>query len=335
MTENKLLIKSLVILLVFSIPTSFAQTGHDAETQMDTSIQESETISIQSCKCVAFRLDDIQGFWLNNAQIAVIDEFHNNKIPLTIGIISGEKFQFGKDSKITDYVQNLITENSTINIANHGWIHENFTDFDEKTQSEILKKSNERLFKILGVTPNVFIPPFNEYNENTIRALLENKFTHFSPSLITSSPPYLLDDADLQKYPVTSSTGEIGESGLFEGVHHKVTMKDIQTGLNSFGFAAVMMHPQEFSIIGDEGYTNVVNEHQILELKLLIDDIEEAGLEIVLLEEIGEHVQSYELIVPKWFQKVLQWKNGEKISNMEFSEMVEHLKKQGVIKLSK
>ena len=336
MRKSKLLIKSLLVLLACSIiPVSVAQTNVEENNQIENNNQKTEVITIQSCNCVAFRLDDIQGYWLNNAQIAVIEEFHSNKIPLTIGIIGGEKFQFGKDPKITDYIKNKIAENSTISIANHGWIHENFTNFEKNSQSELLKKSNERLSKILGVTPNVFIPPFNAYDENTISALLENEFTHFSPSLITSNPPYLLVDSDLHKYPTTATTGEIKESGLFEGVHHKDTMKDIQTGLDNFGFALVMMHPQEFSMIKNNEYTNVVNYSQIQELKLLINDIEDAGLKIVFLEEIEEHIQSYEIIGPKWFQIVVQWHDEERINNREFSETMNYLKAQEIIKFSK
>ena len=335
-TKSKFLINLLIILFGFSIMSAaHGQTDLERDIQDERNIQELETITIQSCNCVAFRLDDIQGYWLNNAQIAVIEEFHINKIPLTIGIIGGEKFQFGNDPKITDYVQNKIIGNAAIRIANHGWSHENFSTFDKDSQSELLKKSNERISKILGVTPNVFIPPFNEYDENTVSALLENEFTHLSPSLITSNPPYLSDDSDLHKYPTTATTGEIGKVGLFEGMHHKETMKDIQIGVNNFGFAVVMMHPQEFSMIKNKEYTNVVNNNQIQELKLLIDDIEDAGLKIVFLEEIEEHIESYEIMRPKWFQTVVHWHDEEKISNAEFLDLINYLKIQEVIKISK
>ena len=144
MTVSIMLTRSIMILLVFAIvPMSYAQDNSE-NNQISKSNQELNTVTIQSCNCVAFRLDDIQGYWLNNAQIAVMDEFQSRNILLTIGIVGGEKFQFGSDPEITEYVWKMLhAEKPTIKIANHGWIHENFTRYDQKTQSDLRKKSNE------------------------------------------------------------------------------------------------------------------------------------------------------------------------------------------------
>ena len=331
MTKSRMSSRCVIILFVFIIIPSYYVQASYGGSELGKPIQESNEVIMQSCNCVAFRLDDIQGYWLNDVQIAVMEVFQKQDIPLTIGIIGGEQFKFGIDPKITDYVRGLLAERSTIKIANHGWNHESFVTYDKKMQSDLLKKSNERLFQILEVTPKTFIPPFNEFDDNTIIALQENQFTHFSPSLITSSPPYLPNDSNLYSFPETAATGEMRDLGLFEGIGFEKTFEDIQIGVDNFGFAVVMMHPQEFSVIENEVYTNVVNGTQIKELELLVNKIHDEGLQIVFLEEIDKNVQSNSILIPKWFEKTLQWRGEEKISYSEFSDAMNYLKRQGIV----
>src|SRR5574341_533686 len=84
------------------------------------SIQES--FAMTSCNCVAFRLDDIQNYFLNNAQVEIINTFQKNNANLTVGVIGN---YFGEDPVITNFLKERL-ENGTpkIEIANHGWNHE-------------------------------------------------------------------------------------------------------------------------------------------------------------------------------------------------------------------
>jgi len=115
----------LFMLVIYLIPVSYSQ--------------------IKSCNCVAFRLDDIQDFHLNNAQIAVIDLFESQNASFTIGIIGNH---FGNDTKLVDHIKevmkNSANNNFKIEIANHGWNHEDFRQFSKEQQSELLNKSNKK-----------------------------------------------------------------------------------------------------------------------------------------------------------------------------------------------
>jgi hypothetical protein len=70
---------------------------------------------------VAFRLDDIQDYWITGPQQAVIDVFKTAKVPMTIGIIANE---FGEDPDMVGYVQSAISyakdNNWQLEIASHG-----------------------------------------------------------------------------------------------------------------------------------------------------------------------------------------------------------------------
>lgn len=71
-----------------------------------------------NCKCIAFRLDDVQDFWISASQIAVIEAFKEFKFALTIGIIGG---YFGNDTNMVNYVNNQINDPEfCVEVAQHG-----------------------------------------------------------------------------------------------------------------------------------------------------------------------------------------------------------------------
>jgi len=238
-----------------------------------------------SCGCLAFRFDDVQNGWLENVQLEVISKFREKNIPLTIGIMGNELRGY-----MATYVSQIANEDdSKIELANHGWLHEDFTTLDKETQSQLMEKTNMRIFNVTGKSPKIFVPPFNVFNDNTITAMKENNFTHFSPSVVYSKPPYPLVNSHLYNFPETSTTGTITPGlNLFEGLPHTETMKDVLASQRIFGFSVVTLHPQEFSIIQNGAYTNQLNMDQMKELDLLIDEIQKSNLKIVFLSKINE-----------------------------------------------
>lgn len=114
-----IVIMALLVFIPFSVSvhTSVAQ-GPDAE---------SGEAPI-SCSCVAFRLDDIQDYFVTKAQMAVITTFEQNNASLTVGIIGNH---YGNDSAITGFLQDKLVRDYdsgfSIEIANHGWNHEDFS----------------------------------------------------------------------------------------------------------------------------------------------------------------------------------------------------------------
>jgi peptidoglycan/xylan/chitin deacetylase (PgdA/CDA1 family) len=329
----RLVIFSIIFLSVSPV-FSFAEVNQDKLTDR-TNQKLSDTSNLQSCNCVAFRFDDVQGYWLNDVQIAVMETLEKKNVPLTIGIIGGEKSQFGKDVKITNFVKDkLLTDKPLIEIANHGLNHENFGTFDKQTQNDLIIKSNERISDILGITPKVFIPPLNEFNDNTINALQNNNFTHFSSMLETSKSPYPFENVPVYHFPETSTTGIFDEKkGIFKKISNQETLDSIEHGLIKYGFAVVTMHPQEFSTIKNGIYTNQVNWKYIKDLKVLIDEIQNSDLKIVFLSQINENVAQNRIIVPNWLLLVYDWWQKEKITDKEFSDTINYLQKQNILKL--
>lgn len=248
-------------------------------------IQNSEkviTINNTNCNCVAFRLDDIQDHWLTDSQIEIMEVFNERELPLTIGIIGN---RIGDDEIIVSYIQQRIPS-ELLEIANHGWNHEHFKEYNLTTQKSFIKYTTEKIQKIFQITPTVFIPPYNEFNDDTISAMNYNNITYFSSSISQSKYPYHVNSY-LHNFPAAASTGKQTYKGsLIEGVTHDITIYDLHKSISELGFAVVMLHPQEFSIIENGKYSEHVNWKQIMDLELLLDQIQSEGIEIVLISDI-------------------------------------------------
>lgn len=286
-----------------------------------------------SCNCVAFRFDDVQDFWLDEVQIDVLDVFYKNKIPLTLGVVGDN---FGDDKKLLNFVSHVIVDNPNIEIANHGYQHEDFATFQKAQQSDLLKKSNQAILETLRVTPVTFIPPLNSFNKDTLYAMRENGFKYFSTDLDESNDVYQMSDSSLYHFPEGATTGELNkEIMLFEGLTHQETFSDIQNSIKNYGFAVVTMHPQEFSTIRDGVYSNTINPTQIDELKSLITTIDENNIDMVLISQINENSSSISSIqtIPQWIKNNAGLWADKQITDTDFSKGLEYLIKINIIKI--
>jgi hypothetical protein len=79
----------------------------------------------KNCSCIAFRLDDIQDFYINAAQMGVISLFKQYNIPLSIGVIGN---YLKSDIELISFLKsNLNVPGWPLEVTDHGWNHEDFT----------------------------------------------------------------------------------------------------------------------------------------------------------------------------------------------------------------
>ena len=287
-----------------------------------------EEDDIDSCNCVAFRLDDVQDYWLNDVQIKIMETFENKNTPLTIGILANA---FGNDQKITGIVKDKLNDNKIdLEIATKGMGLTPFTDLDKSEQNENLKESLDMIETILDQRPTIFIPPNNKFNSDTLEVLIENNITHISSSLQNGdSPPFEFSNQMVYRFPLIASTGEFNPAkNIFEGIPSDQTIFKLTQGINNHGFAVISLQPQEFSIIENSTYTNVVNYEQINELVKLIDGINEKGYKIVTIGKINSNLQ---VLVPEWIKNNAGWWADGSIDNKTFVQGIEYLVKEQVI----
>ncbi len=290
-----------------------------------------DSIPISSCNCVAFRFDDVQDYWLNEVQIKYINTFVEKNIPITIGIIADS---FGNDQKITNTIKNSLNKNK-LEIASQGIGNVPFTDFSKQEQDNRLKQSITGIIDSLGVRPEIFVPPQNKYNEDTKQILVENKFTHISSNILSGeSPPFPLHGELLYKFPETSTTGKYdNEQNLFVGLPGNDTYSDAVNSLKKYGFAVIVSHPQEFSIIQNGTYTNQINKEQFNELELLIEKLQTDGIKIVSIGKINSDLDA--IIIPLWIKNNAGWWAEGQIDDTSFVQGIEYLIQNKIMKIPK
>jgi peptidoglycan/xylan/chitin deacetylase (PgdA/CDA1 family) len=262
------------------------------------------------CKCVAFRLDDIQDYFLNKVQIEIINLFRETNSSLTLGIIANS---FGQDDHLVKTIQEAIGNNnngSQIEIANHGWNHEDFTQFSKKVQADLIKQANQKIKStLITKMPTGFIPPFNLYNNDTISALQINNMEYISSNLslhdlklpsedklfssdnvqnkqIGDNSTNHKEQTAIYNFPFTAETGAFSFNGSY-GIDYEQTLKQVNESLNKYGFAVVLMHPQQYSKVKGLEYDNTVDLNQINQLNLLLQRLKGEGLKIVSLGDLN------------------------------------------------
>jgi len=263
-------------------------TKYEAIITQDTSIdiydKESALENKKSCNCVAFRLDDIQDYFLNNPQSAIIEKFKEKNTPLTIGVIGG---LIGSDASLVNLIKDNL-RNSNLEIASHFWNNSPIITFPKEQQDKLLKDTNQAIFNAFSVTPRVFIPPENAFDKSTIDLLIANNFTHMSSSFNFDKPPFELSNSTFYRFPQATETAKLNEESNLWIVQNRTRIfDDITSSVNNNGFAVVMMHPPDFAVADLGIYKNEPNSTQIAELGLLIDQIKDAGYSIVSISQIN------------------------------------------------
>jgi len=297
----------------------------NVEIEEKTVVTESK---IDTCNCVAFRLDGIQDYWLNEVQIKIMNTFIEAKTPLTIGIITNA---FGSDKKITDYVkQNMIENKNSFEVATKGIGLTPFTSYGKAEQNENLRQSIESIQSTINVRTHVFIPPDNKFNKETLEILEGNQITHISGSLINGdSPPFEFKGEEFYRFPQTTSTGKFNpNTNIFEGLSSQQVIEESVQGIKNYGFAVISIQPQEFATVINSTYVNSHNEKQIDELKNIIGGLKEKGYKIVPIGKINSNLV---VLIPSWIKNNAGWWANDSIDDKTFVQGIEYLVKNGII----
>lgn len=146
---------------------------------------------------VVFRFDDYCARSTTEAELRIIDSFRNNKASFTIGVIPficaeevrdpSPQDELPLTSKKADILR-AGYEDNILDVALHGYSHQTiiaedlteFSNLDYSNQLERLAKGKTYLEHIIGAPVTTFIPPWNKYDLNTIRALEELGFSTLS-----------------------------------------------------------------------------------------------------------------------------------------------------------
>jgi hypothetical protein len=117
---------------------------------------------------IVFRMDDVQDYFSANGSIAAMDVFMKKKLPLLIGI---EPAAIGNDSSVINKTKEAIKK-GIVEVGLHGAT--DYRTMSLANQTYTMKAGNDKIFKLFGVHPKIFIPPTAVFNNDTLKALDAN-----------------------------------------------------------------------------------------------------------------------------------------------------------------
>lgn len=294
--------------------------------QSNVTVSESSPTKpiIINCNCVTFMLDNIQDYWLDNVQTGILDAFKQKDASLTLGVIANA---FGNDSKLTSNIQNEVNSD-LFDIGINGWNFEDFTLYDESHQALLLNQSKSKISSILGTSPIIFVPPYERVNQDTFSAMQDNGINYVTSNVV---PPATLSDK-IHSIPVTVFAGNYHlENGTLQYMTNDMMLSQIQSSIQSRGFAVVTLNFQDYALENGTLKANSPDPSQIKNLESLIDMVRGAGLKIVKVSEISNQTGSASG-VPQWAKLSAQSWSQNTTSTSEFLNTIQFMIKQNAIK---
>lgn len=312
-------------------PVEIFRSVQETTNEKPRSTENNVQNPIPSCKCVAFRLDNLQDYWLNNVQIGIIETFQKKNASLTVGVIGNH---FGNDPKITSFVKQSISKNNPpVEVASNGWEFEDFTKFSKDEQSSLLQKSNEKISSILGVSPVVFIPPYSRMNDETLAVAQSTGVRYISANTSTDPPPYLLSNSIVYRFPLTALIGHASGGSVTQIRSYDEAFSAIKKSVNDYGFAVAKINLQDYAVNNGTKLENRLDSEQIQMLESFIDQIRNLELKIVTISEISLDRSSI-LIIPSWIKNNAGWWAQDKISDSDFISGIQHMVQKKIITIN-
>jgi peptidoglycan/xylan/chitin deacetylase (PgdA/CDA1 family) len=266
----------------------------------------SETIALgnngtarSDCNCVVFRMDDIQDYWLKSAQLATMNQFLSKNQSLTLGIIMDG---IGNDTEIVNKVREG-SNSGLFELAVHGWNHTDYTKLSEEAQRKSLEDSNRKMMELFGKRSEIFIPPLNAFNDDTINAVQLANMTILDANSSSFEELQLKGDSESQ----TLSSVQIPTKDFFY-MPSTISFKDyyqdqpiknsvqdifnnVSQSISANGYAVIIIHPQDFVKIENGTLTETLDENEINDLSRLIDLMLSNNIGLGSLSEVAEKIE--------------------------------------------
>ena len=282
-----------------------------------------------NCNCIAFRLDVVQDHYLNNVGGAIIKSFQKKNVSLTIGLFGDH---IGDNAEVVDLLKDRLKDsNPPLKFANRGWDNLDHTQYGKDEQLASIKKTSDKISKIFGITPTIFIPPYNKFNNDTLAAIHENGIRYLSSSLRLDSGPYDLHNGAPFHIPQTVLITDLLEDDPFyKGTINEIALTKIKSNLNQYEFSVATLRAQDFAVKEGDSYKNQVDVQKLQNLESLIDYIKSNGLRVVTIDQIPQMATSQKS--PNWINSIYTWYQEGRISHDELLNAVNYLIKNNIIK---
>ncbi len=211
--------------------------------------------SSSSCNCVIFRLDDIQGWWEHDVQVATLDMFIRTNTKVTPALVMNS---YGNETSVVDKV--LEGQKADLfEIALHGWKHEDYglKSLDEQRQS--LVAANKKLQALNGIRSNIFVAPYNSINSDTLNAMKQVGLQIISADLSPDNgylpPAFPQRDSSSGVLSIPYTVNFIDEHRMLQsnGKSLEQLISEVDSSIAKQGWAVILLHPQDLALYDTSG----------------------------------------------------------------------------------
>ena len=289
---------AILVLISFSM---FARTG------ILESNNSNFSYGYSACNCVIFAMDDMEDYGVNNVQLAVMNYFMSKNLPFTASIIVS-KLANSSNLNVFHKVEEGVHK-GLFDLAIHGYRHIDHSQLTKEAQESDLSKAKGKLEYLFGKRSDIFMPPHNKFDLDTIEAM-----SHLNMSVLSTSPDE--EKATFNPYKIETlletNDSRIGVSRVSDqkplvynvpftvsllGLHLNSTSEDdvvpialrmIDESIAKYGFAQVRLHPSDFPqddpIRGS--VINKLDEVKFQELTKIVDYLLERNIRIASIRDI-------------------------------------------------
>jgi hypothetical protein len=254
-----------------------------------------------NCNCVVFRMDGIQDYWVNAGQLGVMNQFMIRNQSLTLGIVTVD---IGEDTDIIDNVKRGL-DSGLFELATHGSNDTDHTTLNEEQQRNSLNDSNTKMITLFGNAPEIFIPPFDNFNNDTINAMRQVDMKILSANTSSLNELQLIGNNESSTRsldPIQSKTifyvpSTISFKDYFDDQYLRNSVEDIFNNVTqsivAHGYAVIVINPQDFMITDANGdATDTLDVNEVTDLSRLIDLIISNNIHIGSFTEITSGAES-------------------------------------------
>src|SRR5581483_2750351 len=258
-----------------------------------------------ACNCVILRVDDIQDYWINSVQVAVMNQFINRNVNATFGVIMNF---VGNDPLVVNKVRQGVMSN-VFELDLHGWNHVDYSQLSFQDQKNTLQMANQKIQDIWGRKSNIFIPPYNSYNLDTLNAtsqlslkIISSEFDQELPSIYNPDNPNSPSNKVYKSATGSDLKDQFGVYHLPQVVGYynydfepprKAPLSTIESQIDNtianYGYAVVTLHPQDFAVKDSSGVpSNVADQNELNDLNTLITAIQNKGYRITTFSAVAK-----------------------------------------------
>jgi peptidoglycan/xylan/chitin deacetylase (PgdA/CDA1 family) len=248
-----------------------------------------------SCKCVVFRMDDIQDSWIRQGQIRPMDVFISKHQPLSLGLIMNA---IGNDIRVVDEIQNG-THMGLFELGIHGWNHTDYTKLSKEAQKSSLQQANEKMKWLFGNTSDIFIPPEDLFDNSTLDAMRQLGFKILSSGIEDYAPDNIknifVDNAKAHYGNQNQKIFQVPGMAYFQYIKGNKMFKkslddilqNVTNSIDKHGYGVIVLHPQNFMKLDANGnLTDTLDQNEIKDLSNLIDSILSRNIKIVSFSQL-------------------------------------------------